>query len=85
MQSEDNQHLRDEVDNLTREIANEKDDYERQINALRMERSQLEEYSRQDYLADQERIDELLGKINDTNEFSMATFKDHAQLIRDSD
>ena len=54
MQSEDNQHLREEVEDLTRAIADEKTDFEKQINDLRMERSQLEEYARQDFLADQE-------------------------------
>jgi len=46
MQSEDNQHLKDEVERLTKEIQGEKDQYEKQIYELRMERSQLEEYSR---------------------------------------
>jgi len=26
-----------------------------------------------------------MGKINDVNDFSMETFKDHAELIKDSD
>lgn len=50
-----------------------------------MRKGKLDEFSRQEFLAQQEQIDSKIKEIGDLNLFCVETFKDHGELIKSSD
>lgn len=85
MENDDISNLRREIEQILQETEDEKAAYEAEIEQYQQERSKLDEYARQDFLSDQEKIDQVMREIADTNTFCMETFKDHCELLRTAD
>lgn len=58
---------------------------DQQILVARNEKAELDEYARQEYISDSEKINKLIMEFEATDQLSLDTFSDYGRLIQDSD
>jgi len=77
--------LRKELEGLQKEVVEDRYIYDQQIHQARNEKAQLDEYSRQELLSDNDKIVELIKEFEAIDQLSLDTFCDYGQLLQDSD
>lgn len=85
MENDDISNLRQRIEQILSETESERSAYEAEIELYQQDWSKLDEFARQEFLSDQEKIDHLMKEIADTNTFCVETFKDHCELLWTAD
>lgn len=85
LENSDIMELRRELDELQQEIMEEKYMFDQKVHRARNDKSELDEYARQEFLGDSDKITKLIEEFEATDQLSLDTFWDYGQLIQESD
>lgn len=63
----------------------EKSQFEFQLHATRNERAQVDEYARQEFISDNQKLESLMKNLENIDQLGVDTLFDYGQLIKDND
>ena len=85
LENEDIVDLRRELDLIQKEINEEKSVFEQEVIKVRNEKSQIDEYAREELISDNDKISKLIEEFESIDQLSIDTFWDYGELIQESD
>ena len=85
LENEDIVELRKELAQIQNEITEEKNMFDQEVLKARNDKSQLDEYAREEFISDNDKITKLIEEFEAIDQLSLDTFSDYGELIQDSD
>ena len=85
LENSDISELRQELESIQNEIIEEKSLFDLELTKARNEKAELDEYARQEFLSDTNKIEKFMKDIEEMDQLSVDTLYDYGQLIKDND